>query len=227
MPGTVPAAAARPGDTIKTTPRNPIIRPRMPLTRIGSSGRNIGARTITNSGTVALRMAASALSTDCSAQVIRANGIVMLMMLITIRWPYTRRSRGSGVRVMRSTIHRNAAPMSSRSAISVNVPNESTASLMKRYDDPHMKPSARKMTHSKRVAGVVIRSSYSLGLLGYVKFPRAITPRRTRVLARPVASPPTGEDRLSVEQTDADPQPDDRDRQDDDRQQHIAGCTDQ
>ena len=34
-----------------------------------------------------LRIAASALSTDCSAQVMSANGIVMLMMAITTRWP--------------------------------------------------------------------------------------------------------------------------------------------
>ena len=160
-PGRSPAAAASPGETINTTPRKPIMRPRMPLMRIGSSGRNSGASTITNNGTVELSIAASALSTDCSAHVIRANGIVMLMMLITIRCPYTRRSRGRGVRVNRSTTHRNAAPMSRRNATSVNVPNESTASLMKRYDDPHMNPRARKMSHSNWVAGVVIASSYS------------------------------------------------------------------
>ena len=43
--------------------------------------------TITNNGTVALRIAASALSTDCSAQVIRANGIVMLISAMTTRCP--------------------------------------------------------------------------------------------------------------------------------------------
>ena len=102
------------------------------MIRIGSSGRNIGAITITSSGTVELRIAASALSTDCSAHVISANGMVMLTTLMTMRCMYARRSRGRGVRLARSTTHRNAAPMSSRSAISVNVPNELTASLMNR-----------------------------------------------------------------------------------------------
>src|SRR4029078_367275 len=87
MPGTVPAVPTRPGDTIRTTPRNPTARPTRPLTRIGSSGRNAGAMTSTNSGTVELRIAASALSTDCSAHVINANGIVMLMIAITSKVP--------------------------------------------------------------------------------------------------------------------------------------------
>ena len=85
MPGIVPAVPARPGETIRTTPTNPTASPTRPLTRIGSSGRNAGAMTSTKSGTVEFRIAASALSTDCSAQVIRANGIAMLMMLITSR----------------------------------------------------------------------------------------------------------------------------------------------
>ena len=38
---------------------NPMARPTTPLTRIGSSGRNSGAMTITNSGTDELRIAAS------------------------------------------------------------------------------------------------------------------------------------------------------------------------
>ncbi len=66
---------------------NPTARPTTPLTRIGSSGRNIGAMTSTNSGTVALMIAARALSTDCSAQVMSVNGMVMLMTAITSRWP--------------------------------------------------------------------------------------------------------------------------------------------
>ena len=87
LPARSPVAVVRPGDTSSTTPMNPTASPTTPLRRIGSSGRNIGAMTITINGTVALRIAASALSTDCSAQVIRANGIVMLISAMTTRWP--------------------------------------------------------------------------------------------------------------------------------------------
>ena len=43
--------------------------------------------TIANSGTGEVRIAASDDSTDCSAQVMSRNGIVMLMIAITRRWP--------------------------------------------------------------------------------------------------------------------------------------------
>jgi hypothetical protein len=43
--------------------------------------------TMTNSGTVEFKMAASALSTDCSAQVISVNGRAMLTQAMTRRWP--------------------------------------------------------------------------------------------------------------------------------------------
>ena len=41
-------------------------------------------------------MAANDESTDCSAQVMSRNGIVMLTMAMTTRWPYIFGSRGSG-----------------------------------------------------------------------------------------------------------------------------------
>ena len=66
---------------------NPTISPINPLTRIGSSGRNHADSTMANSGTGEVRMAAIDDSTDCSAHVIRTNGIVMLMIAITNRWP--------------------------------------------------------------------------------------------------------------------------------------------
>ena len=87
LPARSPVALMSPGETSSTTPMNPIASPTTPLIRIGSSGRNIGAMTITNSGTVAFRIAARALSTDCSAQVISAKGIVMLTSAMTRRWP--------------------------------------------------------------------------------------------------------------------------------------------
>ena len=58
--------------------------------------------------------------------------MVMLMIAITSRWPYIRRSRGSGWWASRTTVQSSAAPMTSRSATSVNVPKSSTASLMNR-----------------------------------------------------------------------------------------------
>ena len=50
-------------------------------------GRKKADRTIAKSGTGEVRIAASDDSTDCSAQVISRNGIVMLMTAITSRWP--------------------------------------------------------------------------------------------------------------------------------------------
>ena len=70
-----------------TTPMNPTTSPTTPLTRIGSSARKSDDRTIAKSGTGEVRIAASDDSTDCSAQVISRNGIVMLMMAMTSRWP--------------------------------------------------------------------------------------------------------------------------------------------
>ena len=114
------------------TPMNPTMSPATPLTRIGSSARNSADRTIAKSGTGEVRMAASDESTDCSAQVMSRNGIVMLTIAMTSRWPYIRRSRGSGWWASRMTTHSSAAPTSSRSETSVNVPKSSTASLMNR-----------------------------------------------------------------------------------------------
>ena len=82
-----PVALTRPGETSRTIPAKPIARPTTPLTRIGSSRRKIGEMTMTISGTVELRMAASALSTDCSAQVMSPNGMTMLMTAMTTRCP--------------------------------------------------------------------------------------------------------------------------------------------
>ena len=70
-----------------TTPTKPTMRPMSPLIRIGSSGRNSAESTIANRGTGEVRIAASDDSTDCSAQVMSRNGIVMLMIPITSRWP--------------------------------------------------------------------------------------------------------------------------------------------
>ena len=70
-----------------TTPMNPTMSPTTPLTRIGSSARKIADRTIAKSGTGEVRIAASEDSTDCSAQVMSRNGIVMLMIAMTRRWP--------------------------------------------------------------------------------------------------------------------------------------------
>ena len=70
-----------------TTPMNPTMSPTTPLTRIGSSARKIADSTIANSGTGEVRIAASDESTDCSAQVMSRNGIVMLTMAMTRRWP--------------------------------------------------------------------------------------------------------------------------------------------
>ena len=70
-----------------TTPMNPTTSPTRPLTRIGSSCRKSADRTIAKSGTGDVRIAASEDSTDCSAQVMSRNGIVMLMIAITSRWP--------------------------------------------------------------------------------------------------------------------------------------------
>ena len=112
--------------------------------------------TMTNNGTLAAMIAARALSTDCSAQVMSVNGIAMLMQAMTSRCPYTRRSRGSGMCRRPRTTHSSAAPMSRRRAISVNVPNDSTPSLMNRYDEPHMMPRAPKRSQSERVARVLI-----------------------------------------------------------------------
>ena len=77
----------RPRLVMMTTPTKPTTSPTTPLTRIGSSWRKIADRTIAKSGTGDVRIAASDDSTDCSAQVINRNGIVMLMMAITKRWP--------------------------------------------------------------------------------------------------------------------------------------------
>ena len=57
------------------------------MTRIGSSGRKMAESTIANSGTGDVRIAASDDSTEASAQVMSRNGIVMLMIAITSRWP--------------------------------------------------------------------------------------------------------------------------------------------
>ncbi len=80
-------APVRPGLVMMITPMNPTMSPMMPLTRIGSSARKIAERTIANSGTGEVRIAASDDSTDCSAQVMSRNGIVMLTMAMTRRWP--------------------------------------------------------------------------------------------------------------------------------------------
>ena len=50
---------------------------------------------MTASGTVALRIDASAESIDCSPIAISVNGSTMLTTAITSRWPYMRGSRGS------------------------------------------------------------------------------------------------------------------------------------
>ena len=54
---------------------------------IGSSWKVSAARTMTISGTAPLRIAAMAESTDRSAQVMRVNGMTMLIAAITARWP--------------------------------------------------------------------------------------------------------------------------------------------
>ena len=54
---------------------------------IASPGRKIAASTITNSGTALLITEASDESTVCSANVISVNGIAMLIVPITNRWP--------------------------------------------------------------------------------------------------------------------------------------------
>ena len=132
MPTRSPPEPDRPGLTRMTTPRKPTASPARPLTRMGSSGRKNGARIAAKSGTGAVRMEASDESTDRSANVIRLNGIAMLMAAITARWPYIRGLRGSSTRDNRTTVHRSVAPTASRRATSVNVPKSSTASLMNR-----------------------------------------------------------------------------------------------
>jgi hypothetical protein len=102
------------------TPTNPTARPATRLSVIRSSGRKRGARTITKSGTVALRIAASAESIDCSPHVIRKNGRTMLTTLITSRWPYWRGLRGSGSRASRTTVAITRNPKKSLLAIRVN-----------------------------------------------------------------------------------------------------------
>ena len=84
------------------------------------------------SGTGEVRMAASDDSTDCSAQVISRNGIVMLITPMTNRCPYIFGSRGRVWRASRTTVQSRAAPTTSRPATRVNVPKSSTASLMNR-----------------------------------------------------------------------------------------------
>ena len=78
-------APVNPGLVRMTTPMNPTMSPTTPLTRIGSSGRNRDDRTIAKSGTGEVRIAASDDSTDCSAQVMSRNGMVMLMIAITMQ----------------------------------------------------------------------------------------------------------------------------------------------
>ena len=85
-----------------------------------SSGRNIGARMITVSGTVALRIDAREESIDCSPTAIRTNGSTMLTTLITSRWTYCIRRRGSSWRATATTVARNRSPSTSRLAISVS-----------------------------------------------------------------------------------------------------------
>ena len=80
-------AAVRPRLVTMTTPTNPTTSPATPLTRIGSSTRKSDDRTIAKSGTGDVRIAASDESTDCSAQVMSRNGIVILMIAMTSRWP--------------------------------------------------------------------------------------------------------------------------------------------
>ena len=87
---------------------------------IASPGRKIAAMTITNSGTAPLITEASDESTVCSANVIRLNGIAMLITPMTNRWPYVRGSRGSGSRAIATTVASRTNPMSSRNMISVN-----------------------------------------------------------------------------------------------------------
>jgi hypothetical protein len=70
-----------------TTPTNPTTSPARPLTRIGSSARKSDDSTIAKRGTGDVRIAARDESTDRSAQVISRNGMVMLMIAITSRWP--------------------------------------------------------------------------------------------------------------------------------------------
>ena len=70
---------------------NPTASPASRLIVIRSSRRKIAAMTMTNSGTAALRIAASAESTVSSAQVISENGIAMLTAPMTMRWPYVLR----------------------------------------------------------------------------------------------------------------------------------------
>jgi hypothetical protein len=99
---------------------------------MGSSWSASAAITITNSGTVALRIDASAESTNCTAHVMRRNGRTMLTTAITIRWPYFRASRGSGSRAIATTATSRASPIPSRSAMSVNGGIVSTPILMNR-----------------------------------------------------------------------------------------------
>ena len=80
-------AAVSPRLVTMTTPMNPTTSPARPLSRIGSSTRKNEERMIAMSGTGDVRIAASDDSTDCSAQVISTNGIVMLRIAITSRWP--------------------------------------------------------------------------------------------------------------------------------------------
>ena len=137
----------RSGATRRITPANPTARPAIRGSVIRSSGRNIGATTITVRGTVALRIDARAESIDCSPTVIRMNGSTTFTMLITRRWPYIRGLRGSSWRAMATTVARNSAPRVRRPAISVSGGRPpSRPILIHRYEEPQKKPRAMKTT---------------------------------------------------------------------------------
>jgi len=115
------------------TPTKPTASPASRLTVIASPARNSDAMTITSSGTAELMTAASDDVTCCSANVIRANGIAMLITPMTNRWPYIRGSRGSISPASRTTVASRTNPIASRSMIKVKgVSPWSTPILMKR-----------------------------------------------------------------------------------------------
>ena len=88
--------------------------------------------TITNSGTVALRIDASAESIDCSPNAMRMNGTTMLTSAITIRCPYWRAERGSGSRVSSTTAHRKIEARTRRPPIIVSGGTVSRAILIQK-----------------------------------------------------------------------------------------------
>ena len=146
----VPATAHQPlsdgNPASSATPRKPIATPAMRRSPTGSCGRNFAASTNVNSGTVDCAIPATLESMCVSPQATRVIGTAALMTPRTRDGRHAARSsrtaRAAPIRHARYPKSRTPA-RSTRSSVIAAGGMSSTATLMKRYDAPHIAARSR------------------------------------------------------------------------------------